>query len=119
MKMENIGVYKLLFFVLYSYATNTFNNCGVSHSNELQTRLWSPSARLFCLLKTSTCNLPPYHGCNGSFTLRKSDSETDTDSRKFYCQCVSVSGNISIVSYKQFTSRFLYRTRVSVSMNTP
>ena len=60
--MENILAYKLLLFLLYSHATNTFNNCGVSHSNELQTRLWSPSARLFCLLKNQ---LVIYHRAMG------------------------------------------------------
>ena len=49
---------------------------------------------------------------NGSFTLALSDSETDTDSMKFYCWWVSVSVNTSVQFHTiHLTSRSQCRTR--------
>ena len=60
-------------------------------------------------MQLSGQNVAKMPGTYGSFTLADSDSETDTDSMKFYCHRVSVT--VDTFLYKPFTSRSLCRTR--------
>ena len=58
--------------------------------------MYEPNADTAFKLQITNALSLSFSQINGSFTLAKSDSETDRDSMKFYCQWVSVTVNTSV-----------------------